>query len=317
MNGTDERRCATHPDRSAGFRCDGCGALLCPECVDEGHRLLFCRRCGERALPLVTDEPATTTGRRRESELATAAAYSYPEALGYPLRGYGAYAYWAYIGLQALGVLVAAMPVVGGLLTLPMLLFLFVVGFVLPAFLFAIARSTARGENELPDWPDFDPWRMIKALLRFLLVAAVSLVPMAAMLRGFRCELAELVTGQADPLGCGLALIFGYFLGVALWLPAFGAVAIFRSTWLAYRLDLHFQAARADYGEYFLAVGLTGGLLAVSGVAPFVLSSLLLPRILVSLVANAIGVYALFVGAHLAGVYFRRHSAAVQAIYGD
>jgi hypothetical protein len=82
-------------------------------------------------------------------------------------------------------------------------------------------------------------------------------------------------------------------------------------------MDLHFKTARADYGEYFLAVGLTGGLLAVSGVAPFVLSSLPFPSILASLVANAIGVYALFVGAHVAGVYFRRHSAAVQAIYGD
>lgn len=317
MSRGDPSRCATHPDRPAELRCDGCGAGLCPECVDEGHRLLFCRRCGERALPLDPEAPATTTERRRAVELATAAAYSYREALLYPLRGYGAYAYWAYIGLQTFGVVVGALPVVGGLLTLAVLLFLFIVGFLLPAFLFAITRSTGRGENELPDWPDFDPWELVKELFRFLLVAAVSLVPMAAMLRGFRCETAELVTGQADPLGCGLGLVFGYFLGVALWLPAFGAVAIFRSTWLVFRLDLHFRAARADYGEYFLAVGLTGGLLAVSGAAPFVLASLPLPRVLVSLVSNAVAVYALFVGAHLAGVYFRRHSAAVQAIYGD
>jgi DNA-directed RNA polymerase subunit RPC12/RpoP len=45
--------CATHPAAAAVYRCDGCGRLLCPDCVQEGHRLLFCRHCRERALPLV------------------------------------------------------------------------------------------------------------------------------------------------------------------------------------------------------------------------------------------------------------------------
>jgi hypothetical protein len=140
---------------------------------------------------------------------------------------------------------------------------------------------------------------------------------MAALLRGFRCEAMDVVTGRADAVGCALALVFGYFFGVCIWLPAFGAVAIFGSVWLVFRLDLHFKAARADYKEFFTAVGLTGGLLALSGVAPFVLGHLHVPELLVNLAINALLVYSIFVGAHLAGVYFRRHSEAMQAIYGE
>lgn len=309
--------CASHSDRPAELRCDSCQALLCSDCIEEGHRLLFCRLCGERALPLDPEEPASVPRRRQTVTLARAASYTYRDALGYPLRGYGAYAYWAYIGLQAIGLVVGALPIIGGLLSLAVLLFLFLVGLLLPSFLFAITRSTARGENELPDWPEFDFFRLWKQAFVFVLVALVSLIPMAAMLEGFRCEAVDVFTGQAEAQGCVLALVFGYFFGVCLWLPAFGAVAVFGSAWLAFRVDLHFKAARADYGEFFLATVLTGGLLALSGATPFVLTALPLPGFVVSLVSNALGVYALFVGAHLAGVYFRRHSAAVQEIFGD
>lgn len=47
--------CARHRDALASFRCEGCRAHLCVDCVDEG-RLVICRLCGERAHPLV-DEP--------------------------------------------------------------------------------------------------------------------------------------------------------------------------------------------------------------------------------------------------------------------
>lgn len=46
------RVCATHPKKRASFVCDGCGELLCWDCVEEGAHLMFCRLCGERALPL-------------------------------------------------------------------------------------------------------------------------------------------------------------------------------------------------------------------------------------------------------------------------
>lgn len=309
--------CSTHPDRPAELYCDGCGALLCADCIREGHRLLFCRLCGERALPLAAGEPATTTGRKRAVEMARTASYTYREALGYPLRGYGAYAYWSYVGLQGLAILAGALPLIGGILVLSILIFLILVALLLPGFLFAITRSTARGENELPDWPLFDPWTLFKELIVFALVAGVSLLPLAVLVRGFHCEAFDVLTGRADAPGCAMALIFGYLFGVSLWLPAFGAVAIFGSVWLVFRLDLHLRAALADLGELAVVVGLTGGLLALSAGVPFVLVRLPLPRVLASLVVNLLAVYALFVGAHLAGVYFRRHSVQMQDIYGD
>ena len=45
-----DTECAAHPERAAVYECDGCGKLLCEECIEEGHRLLCCRHCGERAL---------------------------------------------------------------------------------------------------------------------------------------------------------------------------------------------------------------------------------------------------------------------------
>src|SRR6187549_3606594 len=57
--------CATHSQTVARFQCDGCGKLLCDACIEESHRLLLCRLCGERALPLAADAPATTVERKQ------------------------------------------------------------------------------------------------------------------------------------------------------------------------------------------------------------------------------------------------------------
>jgi len=44
--------CATHRESPAAYQCDGCGALLCEECVQVGKHLTLCGLCGELALPL-------------------------------------------------------------------------------------------------------------------------------------------------------------------------------------------------------------------------------------------------------------------------
>jgi len=49
--------CATHAQSRALYQCDGCGKLLCDACIEESHRLLLCRLCGERALPLAPRLP--------------------------------------------------------------------------------------------------------------------------------------------------------------------------------------------------------------------------------------------------------------------
>src|SRR4051812_18907777 len=81
--------CATHAAAPAQFRCDGCGKLLCGECVAESHRLLLCRLCGERALPLAGTAPATVPERRQRDAVAAHAGYTLGDALLYPVRGGG------------------------------------------------------------------------------------------------------------------------------------------------------------------------------------------------------------------------------------
>src|SRR3972149_4017283 len=88
-------RCGNHVSNEAAFRCDGCGRLLCAECVTEGHRLLFCKLCGERALPLEAEAPATVPERQRAAKIE--APYSLADALRYPFRGLGLYVYLGYI----------------------------------------------------------------------------------------------------------------------------------------------------------------------------------------------------------------------------
>jgi len=62
--------CSTHPATAAEYRYDGCELVLCDECIKVGHRLFFCRYCGERA------------------------PYSFQKALAYPFRGLGGYVFW-------------------------------------------------------------------------------------------------------------------------------------------------------------------------------------------------------------------------------
>jgi len=304
--------CARHPDKPAEFRCDGCGARLCGECIQEGHRLLFCRLCGERALPLDATAAATSIGRQREAVREAAAAYSYREALRYPFRGLGGYAYWGLLGLLLLFELISSLLPFGGcFVALPQVL----VALLLPGFLFRITETTARGADELPDWPEFSFWENLADLFLFVLISLVSQLPMVLCLFVFRCDLDSLFLGQATVGRCVAALTLGFFGTVALWLPSFGSSAVYSTWWLFFRFDLHARAALVDPVEYLAAVALIGGLLVAGAVAPMLLVFLPLPAMIWGLVGDAVVAYALFVAAHLAGVYFRRHPAELERVY--
>jgi hypothetical protein len=70
--------CVVHPETAATFRCDGCGRLLCSACVEQGHRLLFCRRWAIRRRLVAYSERSAVSGstrvaRRAGSQLASSA----------------------------------------------------------------------------------------------------------------------------------------------------------------------------------------------------------------------------------------------------
>lgn len=299
--------CRVHPASPAAFLCDGCGAPLCPACVEEGHRLIFCRLCGERALPLAAAAPATTPDLARERRLE--APYPLAAALRYPFHGLGLYLTVTYVALMTALDLVASASRLLGLVTLMPRI---VVMLLLPAMLFAIVRTTAAGDIELPDWPEFvHPVERLREWFWGLGIAAGALLPLAALLSLSRCSTLGLLTGEAG-IGCVLLLVAGMAAGAPLALFGLGAVGTYESGWLSWRIDLHLRALAETGAEglrtvaLVTAVGLAGELLA------WLLRGL---PLLGALLSHALGAYALFTGPHLVGLLFRRRRAALAAIY--
>ena len=288
----------------AVFRCDGCRKLLCSDCIEGGHRLLFCRLCGERAIPLAAETPAVANELRRATKRQE--PYSLRDALMYPFRGLGRYVYWGYVVVLAMFMLLGTVPGLGCAVMLMRLLILL----MLPGLLFAIVRTTADGESELPDWPDWSAggqrlWEWFGALLAF----AVSIVPLVVMLYFSGCGAAEL--GELGPR-CSLALLVGSVLGAALWIPAFGAVAVEWNPWVALRVDLHIRALVGVGTDAWKTLGILVALLVVRQVVGLVL----LPIPLLGALAQIlVATYTLLMGAHFIGLLFRRHAASLDAIY--
>lgn len=306
--------CAAHPQAAAAYRCDGCGQLLCHECVQTGHRLLFCRLCGERALPLAgTAAPATTaagtiTGRRRERIVRSAAAYSLGDAMAYPLRGDSRGVFLVFVAvLLGLG-LVRMLP----FSSMAALLLSLVVWLLVPRFLFTIANRTAQGDDELPTWPDFDLWELVRTALLFGVTSLLSLLPAILLVRLGGFTLGGLLTGGDSLVRFLMVLAVGLLLSMALWVPAFGAVALYDTFLAALRLDLHVRALLVSPAEVAATTGMLAALLVVGTFLRLLLAGV---PLLGGVLATAVLVYTLFTGAHLVGVYFRRHWDALEAVY--
>lgn len=293
--------CAAHPEREAAFRCTGCRRDLCPDCIEEGHRLLFCRHCRERALPLVEGAAATTTELARERRFAR--PYPFARAFTYVVRGRGTLTLPAYVALLTFAEI--APPMVR-------LAIYVLVALILPGFLFEIVRHTADADDELPDWPDYSEvgarladWRDAAG------VALAASLPWLALRRFAGCDLEDFLI--ADRGLCSLAAAVAAAIGFAVAQFGFGAVGTWNSGWLSFRLDLHLEALLSGTkrdGPLFLAA--IAALLAGAGLAARLLIGV--PLLGMALIHAALG-YALFTSAHLAGLLFRRHRERLEAIY--
>lgn len=314
-----ETTCSIHAAAPAAYRCEGCGLLLCDECVEVGHRLLFCRHCGERAIPLDASALASSTElrRRRRQE----APYSTGAALAYPFRGLGLHMMLGYLALRALLPLaslfgVPAFGCLGGfvalLATLARILFAIAIFLLLPGLLFEIVRTTAEGENELPDWPDLgDAWARIGEVAGMLAIGLGCGVPILILMRLFGCTLENLIDGGSGR--CLAAIVLGVPIGLSIWVPTVGAVGTFQSWWLAPRIDLHVKALRMLGAAAFKTIGLVGAFLIAGEVVHRVVATI--EPLIGGALGDTIGLYALMVGAHLVGVLFRRHARELEALY--
>lgn len=299
--------CATHPDVPATYRCDGCARLLCADCVVAGHRLLTCPDCGELAVSVAAKTAVTAPQLAENRRLDR--PYSLLDALSYVFRGRGLYVFGSYLGVLAVLGFLGIFPLVGCIAWLLTAIFVLIVLTLVPGALFAITRTTAKGDNELPDWPDFSAFgERLAEVFDFVVIGLISALPLVAMVRLAGCS----GWGQM-PAHCWLVLVLGWFLAMTLWVPAFCAVAVFQEGWLAIRLDLHLRALFAG-GFDLVATALMATVLVVLGQA---LSTLLAFLPLVGVIASAAaGMYGWFTAAHLVGLYYRRRRGELEGIYG-
>lgn len=304
------------------YRCDGCGRLLCEECVEVGHRLLFCRHCGERALPLESSAPTISTDLRRRQ--VQEGPYTLADALAYPFRGLGLHMLLGYLVIRGLPPLITlfgfkgmgCLGIFAGIAAvIARLLFGLFIFLLLPGLLFEIVRTTAQGENELPDWPDLsDPWPRIGEVLGMFVIGIACAVPILVFMWAFGCTIYDLLgAGGGHGARCLLAFVLGTPLGIGLWVPTVGAIGTFQSWWLAPRLDLHLRALRIVGMAGMKTIGLVAGALVLGKIVETFAATT--EPLIGAAIGDTISLYALFVGAHLVGVLFRRHARELEALY--
>jgi len=136
------KTCAYHPASPAEWACTTCHRLLCGHCTNlrmfaQNVELVFCNSCGGRCVsahPPEHEEPRSFFAQL-------------PGTFIYPFRGHGIAMFIGYALFRLIVMIVSFIPMVG------LILMLFVNGF-LAAYMMSIIASSARGEKELPDWPD-------------------------------------------------------------------------------------------------------------------------------------------------------------------
>ena len=269
------------------------------------ERLREVERGGEQPAPAPADGGETDRAALRRQRIL-AAAYSWKQALLYPLRG---------TGLVLGGLLLATLLALDFLALIPALSTVFGILAVLvlcvPFGLFPqIVRETLAGHNLLPAWNELvDPKRWALDLLR---MAGLLLLAGLPLLLWLATRLWHGALGaDSSPLGWLLAALLGW-LGTAFFVTSSGSVEAFGGRQML-RLARHGRSFGASEGDGLSVVGgvFLGALLLV------LLRAALLPAApwLFGPFVRAIEVYALLAVPHLIGVVVRRHRVELARIY--
>lgn len=295
--------CSTHADRVAIYHCDGCDRTLCPDCVQQSHVLFLCRLCGERALPIGGVAPATVKEHAKRQKLSR--AYSLPQAFLYPFRGLGLYLFLATLVTMAFVEFV-------GRFGLGCLAIFVVLGFwsLMVGIQFKIVDATARGDDELPDWPDYlSIGERIPDILAYVGIVLLQFGPLVAYF--FLAGPERLFTERPNlAYWIGFA-VFGW-LGAAIAIVALGAAGRF-GPGAAVRIDLHFKAFVASGRDALVIADLVFVLGVIVWLARVTLTAAV--PLAGAAVAGTLGAYWIFTSAHLAGLLVRRNSDAFEALY--
>jgi hypothetical protein len=261
--------------------------------------------CGEQAVPVESDTAGTAPQLARQQKRA--APYSWGQALLYVFRGHGFYVFGSYLGALAVLALLGLIPIVGAAAGCASVVFVGLVLFLVPGTLYAIVRTTERGGNQLPDWPDLiiDFGDRVAEIFGFLLTLLISCLPLVLLLKLSGCT-------RSFAADCWVMILVGWFLALVLWSPAFGAIAVFHNNWLALRVDLHIKAIARMGPDLWIAAFLSTILITVGQVLSLFVA---MAPVVGLILAAAAGMYGWFTAAHLVGVLFRRHHSVLEEIY--
>jgi hypothetical protein len=284
--------CKFHPHAAAQFLCPKCRKTFCALCVNLRQGRHFCRACGVECSML---EPAQAQAAPDRSFFSQACG-----AFAYPLKGDGVILLicggFLFLLIDGAAFL-ARFAFIYGLIAL-IFLTVFGVGY-LTRFLQNIVVTSARGENEIPDWPDLTdyssevttPFFQMLGIVVFCFAPAIGLTIYA------------IFSGGGAWLGW--ATTASIFFGAIYFPMAFTAVAMFDSLGAVNPL-LIIPSILKIPKEYALAIALFVVILILRWLGEKVLPELLgIPYILPSIIANFFGLYLLAVEMRILGLLCR------------
>ena len=260
------------------------------------------------AVPMA--ENSVQTAAEYQLDRARAAPYSLRQAFAFVFRGRGLYVFGSYLVALVVLAILGLLPVVGVGAGCFSAVFVLSVLLLVPGMLAKIVRDSAAGENELSDWPDLSEFgERFGEIVGFVLSGLLAALPLVLALKLGGC-----VEGGTFGAHCWLVLFGGWFLTMALWIPAFGAVSLSHNNFVALRLDGHLKVL-ARFGSELWLIVLLATVLVVAGQ---VLSIMLSGVPLIGLVGSAaVGMYGWFTAAHLIGIFFRRNARELRNIYRE
>ena len=194
------KACRNHPAVQATWICDSCGEMFCDECVvvtpTKFGRFESCPQCEGKCDPVL----GPGAGERPPFFALL------PGAFGYPLRKDGLLIFVLGGVFFFLLRILMIIPVVGWILGA-------FAGGYLSTFLVRIISSSARGKDDLPDWPAFSGWwsGVLVPLSGVILTVLFAMLPAAVLLAvRFEGSLFDTVSAAArDPI---FLLLFAFGL---------------------------------------------------------------------------------------------------------
>lgn len=269
--------CKFHPKTPARFARAQCQRAFCDLCVAtrlvNGVARRFCRHCGSECQPL---QPRLEPARPLPGFYA-----SLPRALLYPFQGNG------------------VILLIAGTAFFYILNFLPLIGLLFAGYLFAYAKSiitsTANGQADPPDWPEFSDWK------EDILVPYGQVIALGLLYFGPACLIGLWRPGTETEarIAYFVALGFGAFfapMGI-LALAMFDTVAVLNPialAWSILRVPLHYLVAAAAFEAVFLIYWFAASGLQALVPVPFV----------PDLIAGFCDLYVISVGMRILGLLY-------------